>query len=62
MLVEGAVISVVTTGDVNCDTLAKDRLIRSGGLKYGEIIIFNRALRDEDRVLVEGDLKAKWGF
>jgi len=58
-----SLVSVVTTGDVEAGSLCSDRnQFRSGGQHIAEIIIFNRALNDAERELVEGDLKAKWGI
>jgi hypothetical protein len=55
-------VSLVTTANVETSMLARDRTYRSGGPKYGEILIYNRALTDPERVSVEAYLHNKWFF
>ncbi len=57
---EYSIISLVTAGNVETSWLARDRTYRSGGPKYAEILIYNRALTDEERLSVEAYLYAKW--
>ncbi len=55
-------IDVITTGNVQSNALANDRNIggRIGGQQIGEVIIFNAALSNTDRVQVETYLNYKW--
>jgi hypothetical protein len=53
-------VSLVTTANVETSMLARDRTYRSGGIKLGELLIFDRALTDAERVSVEAYLHAKW--
>ena len=54
-------ISLVTTGNVTANRLASDRdTYRTGGQQIAEVIIYNTALTDADRVQTESYLKAKW--
>jgi len=39
-----SIVSVVTTANVEADTLTKDRTYRTGGIKLGELLIYTRAL------------------
>ena len=55
-----SIISVVTTGNVEANRLCNDRTYRSGGNKYGEILIYNRDLTDTERAVVEAYLTEKW--
>ncbi len=55
-----SIISVVTTGNVEANRLCNDRTYRSGGNKYGEILIYSRELNDTERVAVETYLTQKW--
>ncbi len=55
-----SIISVVTTGNVEANRLCNDRTYRSGGNKYGEILIYNRDLTDAERAGVESYLTQKW--
>ncbi|MGE5294144.1 MAG: LamG-like jellyroll fold domain-containing protein [Solirubrobacterales bacterium] len=55
-----SIISLVTTANVEADSLTKDRTYRSGGIKLGELLIFDRALTDEERVSMEKYLYNKW--
>jgi len=54
-------ISLVTAGTVTANRLASDRdSYCTGGQQIAEILIYNTALSDADRLQVEGYLKAKW--
>ncbi|HOI35856.1 MAG: LamG-like jellyroll fold domain-containing protein [Sedimentisphaerales bacterium] len=56
-----SIISLVTAGDVEASTLARDRTTeRSGGIKLGELLIYDRALSDDERQSVERYLYDKW--
>jgi fibronectin type 3 domain-containing protein len=52
--------SVVTTGNVTASRLANDRGFRTGGQQIAEILIYDRALTDNERRSVEAYLMAKW--
>jgi hypothetical protein len=53
-------VSLVTTANVEASMLARDRTYRSGGIKLGELLIYDRALSDAERVSVEAYLHMKW--
>ena len=53
-------IHIRTTGPVSADSLGIDRMLRYGGLRYREIIIFDSLLNDEDSAALEARLRAKW--
>ncbi len=55
-------LSVVTTDNVTANSIAKDRNIagRSWRGDIGEILIYDRALTDEERLQVEQYLMRKW--
>ncbi len=55
-------IDLVTTGNVQANSLANDRNIggRIGGQQIGEVIIFNTALTTTERQRVESYLNYKW--
>jgi hypothetical protein len=55
-----SIISLVTTGNVETSMLARDRTYRSGGIKLGELLIYSRALTDDERTSVEAYLTEKW--
>ena len=57
---EYSIISLVTTGNVETSTLTLDRTYRTGGIKLGELLIYDRPLTDEERVSVEAYLEMKW--
>ncbi len=55
-----SIISVVTAGNVEASTLTLDRTYRTGGIKLGELLIYERPLTDEERRSVEAYLYQKW--
>ena len=55
-----SIISLVTAGNVETSTLTLDRTYRTGGIKLGELLIYDRALTDEERLGVEAYLYQKW--
>jgi hypothetical protein len=55
-----SMVSLVTTANVQTSRIACDRTYRSGGIKLGELLIYDRALTDAERVSVEAYLHAKW--
>ncbi|MCX5643086.1 MAG: hypothetical protein NTZ17_00115, partial [Phycisphaerae bacterium] len=55
-----SMVSLVTTANVETSMIARDRTYRSGGIKLGELLIYDRALTDPERVSVEAYLHAKW--
>lgn len=57
-----SVISLVTTGNVQASRLCIDRnyMNRTGGQQIAEILIYNRALTDAERLQVEAYLGSKW--
>jgi len=55
-----SIISLVTTANVETSMLTRDRTYRSGGIKLGELLIYNVALSDDQRVSVEKYLYNKW--
>ena len=55
-----SMVSLVTTANIETSMLTRDRTYRSGGIKLGELLIFDRALTDAERVSVEAYLHAKW--
>ena len=55
-----SIISLVTAGNVETSWLARDRTYRSGGIKLGELLIYDRALTDAERISVENYLYNKW--
>ncbi len=55
-----SIISLVTTGNVETSMLTRDRTYRAGGIKLGELLIYDRALTDEERQGVEAYLYTKW--
>ncbi len=56
-----SVISLVTTGNVEASNLCSDRnRYRSGGQQIAEIIIYDRALTDQERRETEAYLNFKW--
>jgi len=55
-----SIISVITAANVEANRLCNDRTYRSGGNKYGEILIYNRDLTDTERAGVEAYLTEKW--
>ena len=55
-------VSLVTTANIETSMIARDRTYRSGGIKLGELLIFDRALTDAERVSVEAYLHTKWFF
>jgi hypothetical protein len=57
-----SIVSLVTTANIETSWLARDRTYRSGGPKYGEILIYDRALTDTERISVETYLHGKWFF
>ncbi len=57
---EFSIITLITTGNVETSMLARDRTYRSGGIKLGELLIYDRALTDDERIRVENYLYEKW--
>ncbi len=55
-----SIISLVTSGNVEASTLALDRTYRTGGIKLAELLIYDRALTDDERLSVEAYLYQKW--
>jgi hypothetical protein len=55
-----SIISLVTTANVETSALTRDRTYRSGGIKLGELLIYDRALSDDERTSVERYLYNKW--
>ncbi|MCX6872982.1 MAG: right-handed parallel beta-helix repeat-containing protein [Verrucomicrobia bacterium] len=53
-------VSLVTTGNVEADTLCADRVYRFGGQQIAEVILYNRALDRAERQNVETYLRHKW--
>jgi len=54
------IISLVTAGNVETSMLTRDRTYRSGGIKLGELLIYDRPLTDDERVSMENYLYSKW--
>ena len=57
-----SMVSLVTTANVEASMLARDRTYRSGGIKLAELLIYDRALTDPERISVEAYLHNKWFF
>jgi len=55
-----SIISLVTTGNIETSALALDRAYRTGGIKLGELLIYDRPLTDAERESVEAYLYEKW--
>ena len=55
-----SMVSLVTTANVQASLIARDRTYRSGGIKLGEVLIYDRPLTDAERVSVEAYLHTKW--
>ena len=57
-------VSLVTDGPVEANTLVYDRGIagRSWDGEVAELIIYNKALSDADRLTIEAYLREKWGL
>jgi len=53
-------VSLVTAGNVETSMLTRDRTYRSGGIKLGELVIYDRPLTDAERLSVEAYLHTKW--
>ena len=53
-------LSLITTTPVQAGNLCKDRNLRTGGQQIGEILIYDRALTDEERLATETYLYKKW--
>jgi autotransporter-associated beta strand protein len=55
-------IDIITTGNVQTNALANDRNLanRQGGQQIGEVILFNTALNDAQRLQMEAYLNYKW--
>ncbi len=53
-------LSLVTTTPVQAGNLCKDRNLRTGGQQIGEILIYDRALTDEEHLATETYLYKKW--
>ena len=53
-------LSLITTVPVQAGNLCKDRNLRTGGQQIGEILIYDRALSDEERLATEAYLYKKW--
>ena len=56
-------LSLITTGDVEANTLSYDRAIsgRSWDGDIAEVILYSDPLSDTDRQTIENYLRAKWG-
>ena len=56
------VLSLVTTGNGTANMIAADRGNKAnwGGLQLGELIIYSRAMDDEERIKTEAYLMDKW--
>ncbi|MBP5285568.1 MAG: hypothetical protein ILO34_05605 [Kiritimatiellae bacterium] len=58
------IIAARSTGNVSAGTIAQDRsnpTCRVGGMRYGEVIVFERALSDVEFAEVNNYLISKWG-
>lgn len=53
-------VSVLASGPVIADGFNKDRTYHSGKQSHAEVLIYDRALTEEERVQVEGYLMSKW--
>jgi len=53
-------VEVLTTGNVQADSFNKDRTFHAGDQYQAEVIIYDRVLSEEERVLVEHYLMSKW--
>ncbi len=53
-------LGVFPTGAVAADTLAKDRAIRYGGERIGEVLIFNTVLTAQQQSAIDSYLAKKW--
>jgi len=53
-------VEVVTTDNVRADSFNKDRVFHSGNQYQAEVIIYDRALSEDERVEVEHYLMTKW--
>ena len=53
-------VEVITTGNVQADSFNKDRIYHSGNQYQAEVILYNRALTEQERLSVENYLINKW--
>ncbi|MCX6879986.1 MAG: autotransporter-associated beta strand repeat-containing protein [Verrucomicrobia bacterium] len=53
-------VEVITTGNVQADSFNKDRTYHAGNQYQAEVLIYDRVLSEEERLLVENYLIAKW--
>jgi autotransporter-associated beta strand protein len=54
-------VEIITTGNVTADSFNKDRYtIHAGDQSHGEMIIFDRALSESERLQTEAYLMKKW--
>ena len=53
-------IAAFTAGNVNANTLGRDRTIRYGGMQPGEVMVFNTVLTTQQQTDIDAYLAKKW--
>jgi autotransporter-associated beta strand protein len=53
-------VAAFTTGNVNANTLGRDRAIRYGGQQIGEVMVFNSSLSTQQQAAIDAYLGKKW--
>jgi autotransporter-associated beta strand protein len=53
-------LGVFTTGNVNANTLGRDRTFRTGGIQPGEVMVFNTTLTSQQQAEIDAYLAKKW--